>query len=426
MGELLLVNARLCTLKGDGSPRRGDALGDLGVIEQGWILIEDELIKNLGDGSPPEGLEPDMVIDLDGRVILPGFVDCHTHACWAGSRLDEFQKMLEGATYLQLLEEGGGIMSTVRAVREASEEQLATSLSEQFARMATWGSSTIEVKSGYGLTTADELKMLRAIHDASVQTTQLVTGTFMGAHAIDPDIPDFIDRTINETLPAAVEEFPGITCDAYCEQGAWSMEDTTRLFERATDLGCPLRVHTDQFNELGMTDKAIEMGARSVDHLEATSPAVIKRLGESETMAVLLPASGYCLDDRYAAGRELIEAGAAIALATNLNPGSAPCPSMPMAMSLACRKCGLTPQEAIAASTYNAACVLGLQGQVGSLAPGHRADLVVLDTQDERELAWWVSAQPPPLIIQRGEVIQFLADSSTVEEQGEDPEETGP
>ena len=311
MGELLLANARLCTLAGDGTPRRGSALAELGVIEHGWIHVEADRIKALGEGQPPEGLEPDMVIDLDGRVILPGFVDCHTHACWAGSRLDEFQKMLEGATYLQLLEEGGGIMSTVRAVREASQEELAFRLSEQFARMATWGAGTVEVKSGYGLTTEDELKMLRAIHDASVQTTQLVTGTFLGAHAIDPDEPDFIERTINETLPAVTEEFPGITCDAYCEQGAWSLEDTTRLFEKALELGCPIRVHTDQFNELGMTQRAIEMGARSVDHLEATSSDVIRQLGESETMAVILPASGYCLDDRYAAGRELVDASLA-------------------------------------------------------------------------------------------------------------------
>ena len=248
----------------------------------------------------------------------------------------------------------------------------------------------------------------------------LITGTFLGAHALDPEVPDFVDRMIRETLPAVAEEFPGITCDAYCEEGAWSVKDTVRLFERAKELGCPLRVHTDQFNELGMTERAIELGAVSVDHLEATGPKMITRIGKSESIAVLLPASGFCLDDRYADGRALVESGAAVAIATNLNPGSAPCPSMPMAITLACRKCGLTPQQAIAAATYNSACVLGLQNEVGSIDVGNRADLVVLDTRDEREIAWWVSAPPPPLILHKGEVIQFLANRTSVEDMEED------
>ncbi|MCH2149865.1 MAG: imidazolonepropionase [Phycisphaerales bacterium] len=420
MGEMLLLNARLCTIRGDGTPRRGDQLSDLATIDNGWLLVRDQQIANLGEGQPPEGFDPDMVIDLDGRVVLPAFVDCHTHACWAGSRLDEFQQMREGATYLEVLEAGGGILSTVKAVRDASSDELVEQLAERLAHVSSWGTGTVEIKSGYGLTTEDELKMLRAIHDASQQSTLLVAGTFLGAHALDPEIPHFVDQMIDETLPAVVEEFPGITCDAYCEQGAWSVDETVRLFERAKELGCPLRVHTDQFNELGMTQRAIELGARSVDHLEASSHDTIKQIGSSDTIAVLLPASGFSTDDRYADGRALVDAGAAIAVATNLNPGSAPCPSMPMAITLACRKCGLTPHEAIAASTYNAACVLGLQNEVGSLAVGHRADLVVLDTHDERELAWWVAAPPPPLILHRGEVIQFLANRATVNDIDDD------
>jgi imidazolonepropionase len=426
MSEMLLLNARICTLRGDGTPRRGDALSDLSTIDNGWLLIRDALIAELGEGQPPEGFDPDMVIDLDGRVVLPAFVDCHTHACWAGSRLDEFQQIREGANYLEVLEAGGGILSTVREVRAATIEELINGLAERLAHVASWGTGTLEIKSGYGLTTEDELKMLRAIHDASQQSTMLVTGTFLGAHAIDPEIPHCVDRMIDETLPAVVEEFPGITCDAYCELGAWSVDDTVRLFERAKELGCPLRVHTDQFNELGMTQRAIELGARSVDHLEATSPAMIEQIGKSDTIAVLLPATGFCIDDRYANGRALVDAGAAVAVATNLNPGSAPCPSMPMAISLACRKGGLTPCEAIAAATYNAACVLGLQNEVGSLAVGHRADIVVLDSHDERELAWWLAAPPPPLILHQGEVIQFLANRATVKDINSEEDESDP
>jgi len=415
MPALLFVNARILTLKGDGTPRRGDALRDLGVIDNGWVLIRDGIIADLGDGEPPEGLDQDSEINLGGRVLLPSFVDCHTHACWAGSRLDEFQRSLEGATYLELLAEGGGIMSTVRAVRAASLEDLAGMLEQRITTMSAWGTGTLEIKSGYGLTTEDELKMLRAIHSVSQVTSQLVTGTFLGAHAIDPDVPDFVERTINETLPAVAEEFPGICCDAYCETGAWSVEDTTRYFEQAVELGCPIRAHVDQFNDLGMVERAIELGAISVDHLEASGPEAVRRIAESRTMAVLLPCSGFSLDDRYAPGRDLVDAGAAVAVATNFNPGSAPCPSMPMAIVLACRKTGLTPQEAIAASTYNAACVLGLQDTVGSIAIGHRADLVVLDARDERELAWVIAPPPPPLIIGNGEIVQFLADAGESE-----------
>lgn len=416
MATLLFVNARILTMHGDGSPRRGDSMRDLAIIEKGWLLTKDAMIGDLGDGEPPEGLEPDSVIDLDGRVLMPSFVDCHTHACWAGSRLDEFQKSLEGASYLDLLADGGGIMSTVRAVRNASMDGLVSNLEERISIMSAWGTGTIEVKSGYGLTTEDELKMIRAIHTVSQATPQLITGTFLGAHAIDPDVPDFVTRMIDETLPAVAEEFPGICCDAYCETGAWSVDETTRYFEQAIELGCPIRVHVDQFNELGMIERAIELGARSVDHLEATGPDMVRRIGASDTMAVLLPASGFCLDDRYAPGRDLIDAGAAVAIATNFNPGSAPCPSMSMAIVLACRKLGLTPQEAIAASTYNAACVLGLQDEVGSISVGKRADLMVMDTRDERELAWMVSPPPPPLVIGLGDVIQFLADTGESEQ----------
>ena len=417
MATLLFVNARILTLHGDGTPRRGEAMRELSVIDNGWVLTRDAMIGDLGSGEPPEGLEPESVIDLDGRVLMPSFVDCHTHACWAGSRLDEFQRSLEGATYLELLAEGGGIMSTVRSVREASLEGLISNLEERISTMSAWGTGTMEVKSGYGLTTEDELKMIRAIHNVSQMTTQLITGTFLGAHAIDPDVPDFVERTITETLPAVAEEFPGICCDAYCESGAWSVKDTTRYFEQAIELGCPIRVHADQFNELGMVERALELGALTVDHLEATGPDIVAKIGQSETMAVLLPTSGFCLDGRYAPGRALVDAGAAVAVATNFNPGSAPCPSMPMAIVLACRKSGLTPQEAIVAATYNAACALGLQNEVGSITVGHRADLVVIDTRDERELAWMVSPPPPPLVIGLGDVIQFLADTG---ESGEE------
>ncbi len=405
MSSLTVTNARILTLAGSDVPRRGRALAELGVIERGFVRVEGTRIAAVGAGAP-DLPAADETIDAGGRVLMPGFVDCHTHACWAGERFDEFEMKLAGRSYLGILEAGGGIMSTVRAVRAASGDRLAEALLVRLSRMSALGSTTVEVKSGYGLTTADELKMLRAIRVAADATEQTVIPTFLGAHAIDTDNPRYVDETINETLPAVVAEFPGIACDAYCEKGAWSLADTGRLFERAAALGCPLRVHTDQFTSLGMTRLAIEMGAVSVDHLEASTPADLELLAASPTIGVALPASGFHLDDRYASGRALVDAGAVLALATNYNPGSAPTPSMAFVIALACRKLGLTPAEAIAATTVNAACVLGIQAEVGSIEPGKRADLQLMDFTDERELGYEFATSGPQLILCAGHMVK--------------------
>jgi imidazolonepropionase len=325
---------------------------------------------------------------------------------------------LRGISYLDILAKGGGIMSTVRAVREATKEQLSQELLTRIGMMASLGTTTVEIKSGYGLTTEDELKMLRAIHDASQNVPQLVVGTFLGAHAIDESQDGFVDIVINETLPAVVQEFPGITCDAYCEKGAWSMEDTTRLFEKAIELNCPIRAHVDQFNSLGMLSKAVELGAVSVDHLEASTEEEQKLLAQSNTIAVLLPSSGFCLNNNYANGRALIDLGCPVAIASNYNPGSAPCPSIPFSIALACRRLGLTPAEAITATTYNAACVLGLQETVGSLEVGKHADMQLLECEDERDLAWHVAAGGPLLVSIAGKIVHLLTDGEMEVEDG--------
>ncbi len=316
---------------------------------------------------------------------MPGFVDAHTHACWAGDRLDEWERKQAGATYLELLAAGGGIMSTVRAVREAEEAELAEELTGRLRWMAAEGTTAVEVKSGYGLTTRDELKMLGAIHAAAERLPVTVRATALLGHAIDPDQPDFVGRVVHETLPAVHAAFPGVAVDAYCEQGAWSLEQTARLLAAARELGHPIRVHSDQFHELGATRWAVDHGAASVDHLEATSPRELEHLANSATCAVLLPCSGFHVDGRYADGRALIDAGAALVIATNWNPGSAPCGSMPMAIALAVRHLGITAAEAITACTTNAAALLGLDG-AGQIVPGAHADLALLSHRDERML----------------------------------------
>jgi len=419
MSEVCLANGRILTLAGAAVPRRGKQLGRLGVIDRGYVQIAEDTIVDVGSGEPnaPRG----QVIDVDRRVVLPGFVDCHTHACWAGERYGEFESRLAGATYLEILEAGGGIMATVRAVREASEQTLIANTQRRLARMLALGTTTIEIKTGYGLDPDSEMKMLRAIKAVKDRTAMTVCPTFLGAHAIDKNNPHFIEQTINETLPQIVAACPGIVCDAYCEQGAWSLEQTRRLFEQAQALGCPLRVHADQFHSLGMTRLAVQMNALSVDHLEASTPEDLEHLARSRTMGVALPCSGFSVDGRYAPARSLIDAGGAIAVATNYNPGSAPTPSMPFAIYLAVHELKMTYAEAIAATTINGACVLGLQDVLGSLEPGKRADVQVLDTDDERELAFEYATAGAKMVILGGEIAHDRPDAAppqTADEPG--------
>lgn len=399
---LAITNARILTLAGDEGPRRGHAMAELAPIERGTVLIRDGVIEGVGHSIEiPEDAEP---IDANGRVVMPAFVDCHTHACWAGNRLDEWELKQRGATYLQILESGGGIVSTVRAVRNASTEQLTESLIERLGWMLSEGTTACEVKSGYGLSTEDELKMLDAIVLADQNWPGRVAPTACIGHAKDSAVSDFVDRTIRETLPAVHERYPGVTIDAYTEQGAWSVDETVRLFGAARDLGHPLRIHADQFNALGMLEAAIELGALSVDHLEATGPESLRTLARSQTMGVMLPCSGFHVDDRYGDGRGFIDEGGALAIATNVNPGSAPCLSMPMAIALATRKMGITAAEAISASTVNGARLLGFSDQ-GTIAPGQKADLVMLRHRDERQLGYTFAGNHTELVFCDGVIV---------------------
>jgi imidazolonepropionase len=329
----------------------------------------------------------ETVLDAAGRLVTPGLIDCHTHACWAGDRLGEWERKLRGVSYLEILAQGGGIMSTVRAVRAASQRTLSDLLLHRLQDCLATGTTTIEVKSGYGLTTPDELKMLRAIDDARAHWPGTIVATALLGHAIDPDQPGFVERTITETLPAVSSEFPGITIDAYVEQAAWTLEQAVRLFEKARELGHPLRVHADQFHSLGMVREAVRLGALSVDHLEASTDDDHAHLGTSHTVAVGLPICGLHVDGRYANLRAVIDAGGATAIASNLNPGSAPSGSLPLAMGLAVRHAGLTPFEALTAVTVNGAAVLRFSDR-GLLNVGYRADLVLWNTRDLRELSY--------------------------------------
>ncbi len=402
--NLLIRNARILTLAAGSTPRRGKELHELAVIPQGDVLVADGLIAAVGPRiEAPEGSE---TIDANGRVLMPGFVDCHTHACWAGSRLNEWEERLRGLPHAEILKKGGGTAATVLAVREATKKQLAAGLRERLNRMLREGTTTVEVKSGYGLTTEAELKMLRAIVRAGQDWPGTVVPTALLGYALEGPLDDHVRLVVKEMLPEVSREFPEIAVDASVEEGAWSREACVRLFEKAAKHH-PLRVHADRFSSLGMIPEAIRLHARSVDHLVASTKADLVALAGSQTIGVILPCSGFHTDGRYAKAGFFVDQGGAVALATDCNPGSAPGHSMPFAAALAVRRCGLTAQEAIAACTVNAAAVLGLRDR-GTVEAGRRADLVLLEHTDERALAYEFGGNPVALVVCGGKLSREL------------------
>ena len=396
--SLHIRNARVLTLSGSPGARRGKEMSDLGVIPSGEVLVTGDTITAVGPKVDAPG-DAEM-IDAGGRVLMPGFIDCHTHACWAGDRLDEWEMKLKGAKYLEILNKGGGIHSTVRSVREATQKQLAANLRDRLGLMLREGTTTVEVKSGYGLTTEAELKMLRAIRRANSDWPGTVVPTALLGHAFEGDLDTYARMVVKEMLHEVSREFPGIAVDAYCEKGAWSVEACVKLFEKAHKHH-PIRVHVDQFNSLGLLPEAIRLHAQSADHLEASKKNDLIALAKSPTIGVVLPGSGLHTDQRFARAGFIVDQGGAVAVATNCNPGSSPVHSIPFVIALAVRFCGLTPAEAITATTVNAAAVIGLRDR-GIIAPGMRADLVLLHHKDERVLAYEMGGNPVEIVICAG------------------------
>jgi imidazolonepropionase len=392
---LFIRNARILTLAGEDRPRRGAALRELGVIEHGDVLVTEGTIAAVAPKlEVPEGAE---IVEANGRVLMPGFIDCHTHACWAGDRLGEWEQKLRGIPHREILQAGGGRAATVRAVRAETKKQLSSGLKPRLEALLREGTTTVEIKSGYGLATEEELKMLRAIVRAGNDWPGTVVPTALLGAGFEGSLDEFARMVVKEMLPEVAREFPDIAVEAICERDAWSVEACMRLFEKARKYH-PIRVQADQFNSLGMLPEAIRLNARSVEHLEASTKADLLQLAQSRTCGVVLPCAGFETNQRYARAGFLVDAGGAVALATGCSPDTTPTHSMPFAIALAVRHCGLTAAEAIAACTVNAAAALDLRDR-GTIVAGQRADLILLRHRDERLLAWELGGNPVELVI---------------------------
>ena len=393
--------AQVVSPAGRHSPlRRANELNAVDVDERAYVLCEDGRVTAVGQMAELGSLEGE-VEELDGRGLaaVPGLVDCHTHACFAGDRADEFSRRAAGATYEELHAAGGGILSTVRATRAAGEEGLVRELERHRVWMLAAGTTTFEAKSGYGLDRDTELAQLRAIR------AQGGVPTWLGAHAVPPEFDDadaYLDFALAEVLPEAAQLAEA--ADVFLERGAYDAVQARRYLEACRAAGLELRLHADQFTEAGGIPLAIELGARSVDHLEATGTEGVRALAGSDVAAVLLPVAALFLGRSMPPGRELLEAGAIVALATDFNPGSAFCERLPVAMTLACTQLGLGPAAALAACTVNAAHVLGRADRLGRISPGFTADLLLLDAPDWRHLAYHFGGDLITVVVKDGSV----------------------
>ncbi|HEX6290440.1 MAG TPA: imidazolonepropionase [Herpetosiphonaceae bacterium] len=420
--DLLLTAERVVTCASPGGPRRGSALADAGVIYQGAVAIDAGRIVAVGPRAELETrYTPRDRFDGGARVLMPGFVDPHTHACYAGNRIEDFQRRIAGATYQELMAAGGGIMQTVRHTRAAPQTALIEQTRARLDRMLRHGTTTVEIKSGYGLDTPAELRMLEVIAHLDATHPCTIVPTFLGAHAVPAEYARqpaaYVDLVVEEMLPTVAAAWrdsdmvhpkknasAALFCDVFCEPGAFDLAQTRRILERARGLGFALKLHADEFEALGGTSLAVELGATSVDHLVATSQAEVETLAASGVVAVALPGTpiglGKC---QHMPARALINAGGALALASDCNPGTSVCESLPLLLALGCRFLRLQPHEAINATTINAAHALGLGAQVGSLEPGKQADLVLLDLADERELAYRFGVNPVLYVWKHGQ-----------------------
>ena len=397
--------SQLVTLAGPARPRVGPEMRELSIVADGAMLVVGERIANVGSRDEIEQLVETRaadceIIDAGGRVVMPGFVDAHTHPVFAGTRAGEFEERARGATYQEIAARGGGIQATVRATRAATLDELVSAGKRYAAWFLRTGTTTVEAKSGYGLTQEDELKILRAIKRLDEETPLCYVPTFLGAHDIPPEYKSrreqYVSLIVDEMLPRVTQEKLAEYCDVFCEDKVFTTDESWKILSAARCHGLGLRLHADQLSLSGGAKLAAELGTVTADHLEHTDAAGIVALRSAGVQPVLLPGSVYALgSSRYPAAREMIDAGLAVVLATDFNPGSSPTPSMPTILSLASTHMKMTPAESITAATINAAYTLNRGDQIGSLEPDKLADFVIHDCDDYRELTYFFGIEHP-------------------------------
>jgi imidazolonepropionase len=400
----------LCASQPSACTKSGVALRNPADIEDGAVLVRDGRIAWLGHTAalPPLPAGTD-IIDATGKVVLAGFVDSHTHLLFAGSRAGEFEQRLQGATYQEIAARGGGINATVQCVRAASKEELKALARRRLDRFLRFGVTTVEVKSGYGLTLADELKCLEAIAELNAEGPLELVPTFLGAHAVPPefsgDREGYVRLLVDEMLPEIARRRLADFCDVFCETGVFSVAESERILGRARDLGLRLKLHADELSPLGGAELAGRLGAVSADHLLCITEKGIDALAESGTVATLLPGTAFFLGLPYAPARRLIDRGVAVALASDCNPGTCPTENLPLVGAMACTQMKMLPSEAVTAMTLNAAAAVGRADRLGSLEVGKQADLVLFDVPDYRHLFYHFGVNHVWRVIKRGRVV---------------------
>lgn len=390
--DILVKNiSEMHTLQGPERPRKGEEMKDTGMIENGALAVEEERIIEVGDSTELENkYEAEEVIDASGKTVIPGFVDPHTHLVYAGSREDELQMKIKGKSYMEILEEGGGILSTVRSTRDATKEELKKQSVKRLNSMLESGTTTVEAKSGYGLDKENEIKSLEVIDELDDEHPIDLVPTYLGAHSLPPefdDSGDYIDFCIKEVLPEIVEKDLAEYCDVFCEKGVFSADESRKLLETAKESGLKPRVHADEIENIGCSSMAAEIDSVSAEHLVKTSNEDIKKLAENDTIGISLPGTPFMLmENEYSPARKMMEEGMALALATDLNPNCWT-ESMQSVITLACLQMKMTPSEALTASTFNAAKALN-RDDIGSLEKGKKADFLILKVPNHMHIPY--------------------------------------
>lgn len=412
---LITGAAQLLTLRGE-APRRGNSLSNLALVRNGAILVQNAKIAAVGTGAQIAALADARraeKLDVGGRVVLPGFVDSHTHLIHAASRAEEYELKIQGASYEEMAKKGGGILNSAKTLRAATAEALKARARAALEEFSSYGTTTLEAKSGYGLDVASELKILNLQRELNTEQPLEIVSTFLGAHTVPDEFraksdgaARYIDLLTEQMLPEVVNDGLAEFCDVFCDRGAFTVAEARRVLTEGKQHGLTPRVHAEQLSHTGATRLGVELAAASCDHLEYVNAAEIRALSKSDTVATLLPGCDFHLGwKNYAPARKLIDGGAIVALATDYNPGTSPTMSMPMVLSLACTQLRMTAAEAITAATINAAYALRRHDRIGSLQAGKQADLAVFEVEDYREIPYYFGMQRCWMTMKRGQII---------------------